>query len=66
MVLSVLRMNILKKPKKNISDKYYNFGFGKKKYYYIIVTKPNILLTKKISNIRNFQKEELIKKYYFL
>ena len=50
MILSALRMNILKKLKKNISDKYYNFGFGKKKYYYIIVTKPNILLTKKISN----------------
>lgn len=57
MILSALRMNILKKLKKNISGKYYNFGFGKKKYYYIIVTKPNILLTKKISNSEIFKKK---------
>lgn len=57
MILSALRMNILKKLKKNINDKYYNFGFGKKKYYYIIVTKPNILLTKKISNSEIFKKK---------
>ena len=57
MILSALRMNILKKLKKNISDKYYNFGFGKKKYYYIIVTKPNIIKKKKISNSEIFKKK---------
>ena len=65
MVLSVLRMNILKKPKKNISDKYYNFGFGKKKYYYIIVTKPNILLTKKYQISEIFKKKNWLKNIIF-
>ena len=65
MVLSVLRMNILKKPKKNISDKYYNFGFGKKKYYYIIVTKPNILLTKKYQISEIFKKKNWWKNIIF-
>lgn len=65
MILSALRMNILKKLKKNINDKYYNFGFGKKKYYYIIVTKPNILLTKKISNSEIFKKKNWLKNIFY-
>lgn len=62
----------IKKAKKAVSDKDYDFDFvNNKKYHYIAVTKPNILLEKFIicdgdkfcfNCFSNFQNEVLIKK----
>ena len=46
-----IKNEYIKKAKKAVSDKDYDFDFGNnKKYHYIIVTKPNVSLAKNLSN----------------
>ena len=65
----------LKNIKKPLGEKEYDFN-NNKKYHYIVVTKPTVLLAKFLSNcdndkfcsncFSNFQNKQLIEKYNIL